>query len=216
MPNPFFIFPELNRDCKSDNHSHRVILLQLRFGDFAWWGQVDKSHPDIDELQDFSVIQHITPNEFFSLGNPSSASQGFGSSDDIPEWKQRAKASWRKNRRFTSAVKTCTKWVDWEKPPANSIFFGKAGVGGGKTTRLIGWTNEWKLEDLSFLCFGYRNSLLLQLCSSKKDEQGKQKGLGFYHLHEHSGMMMKSASGEKASSQLPTRYCCRGWRAGQD
>jgi len=35
MPNPFFIFPELNRDRKSDNHSHRVILLHLQLGDFG-------------------------------------------------------------------------------------------------------------------------------------------------------------------------------------
>ncbi len=162
---------------------------------FAWWNQVDKTCPDIDELENLSCITYITPDEFFKLSDPAPKQEQLQPQQE-PAWEQQAKAEWRKNRRFTNAVKSCTKWVDWEKPPANSIFFGKAGLGRGKTMGLIGWTKEWKLEDLSFLCFGYRNSLLLQLCSSKKDEQGKQKGLGFYHLREHSGMMMKSALGE--------------------
>jgi hypothetical protein len=148
-----------------------------------------------DQLKSLSSVGHTSPSDFSKLFDAAPKQEQVQPQQE-PAWKQRAKAEWRKNRRFTNAVKSCTKWVDWEKPPANSIFFGKAGLGRGKTTRLMGWTKEWKLEDLSFLCFGYRNSLLLQLCSSKKDEQGKQKGLGFYHLHEHSGMMMKSASGE--------------------
>jgi hypothetical protein len=178
--------------------------------EFGWWGQVDKTHPDIDELEDFSIIEYISPHEFFKKGDESSSispdqllvidetetARRLGISDNTPEWKRKAHANWKKNRQFTDAIKSCSKWCEWEKPPANSIFFGKGGLGRGKTTQLIGWTSEWKVEDLSFLCFGYRNSLLLQLCSSKKDKQGKQKGLGFYHLHEHSGMMMKSASGE--------------------
>jgi hypothetical protein len=53
------------------------------------------------------------------------------------------------------------------------------------------------LEDVSFLCLGYRNTLLLQLCGDDEEKEGrKAKGLGFYHLHEHSGMTMKSAPGE--------------------
>jgi hypothetical protein len=34
---------------------------------FAWWGQVDKSHPDIDELEDFSCITDISASEFWAL-----------------------------------------------------------------------------------------------------------------------------------------------------
>jgi hypothetical protein len=33
----------------------------------AWWGQVDKSHPDIDELAEIEAIATITPHEFFAL-----------------------------------------------------------------------------------------------------------------------------------------------------
>jgi hypothetical protein len=34
----------------------------------CWWGQVDKTHPDIDELQDFSSIKYISPAEFWAIG----------------------------------------------------------------------------------------------------------------------------------------------------
>jgi len=30
----------------------------------GWWQQTDKSHPDIDELEDFSVIAYLTPKDF--------------------------------------------------------------------------------------------------------------------------------------------------------
>ncbi|PSB00944.1 hypothetical protein C7B64_20870 [Merismopedia glauca CCAP 1448/3] len=33
----------------------------------AWWGQVDKSHPDCDELKDLSGVKFITVDEFLAL-----------------------------------------------------------------------------------------------------------------------------------------------------
>ncbi len=33
----------------------------------GWWGQTDKSHPDIDELNDYSAIVYITPDEFLAM-----------------------------------------------------------------------------------------------------------------------------------------------------
>jgi hypothetical protein len=39
---------------------------------FGWWGQVDKTYPDIDELKDFSTIEYISPHEFFKKGDKSS------------------------------------------------------------------------------------------------------------------------------------------------
>jgi hypothetical protein len=33
----------------------------------GWWGQVDKSHPDIDELTDLSSITYISPDEFWEI-----------------------------------------------------------------------------------------------------------------------------------------------------
>jgi hypothetical protein len=101
-----------------------------------------------------------------------------------------ARAAWRKNRQFFADTKESSQWCDFARPGANTIAFFKAGLGRGKTTRLRAWVREWKqTEDVSFLCLGYRNTLLLQLC-------GDKKGLGFHHLHEHSGMAMKSAPSE--------------------
>jgi hypothetical protein len=118
-----------------------------------------------------------------------SVTKAFGSSDDTPKWKRDAHANWKRNRQLTDTIQSSDKWVDWKKPAENTIFFGKSGLGSGKTTQLRKWVKEWKQEDVGFLCLGYRNTLLLQLC-------GEEKGLGFYHLHEHSAMAMKSAPGE--------------------
>jgi len=49
----------------------RVISLLAEWGypvAVGWWGQVDKSHSDIDELDDLSKIQFISPIEFLNKG----------------------------------------------------------------------------------------------------------------------------------------------------
>jgi hypothetical protein len=38
--------------------------------EIAWWGQLDKSNRDIDELEDRTNIQYITPDAFFTLCSP--------------------------------------------------------------------------------------------------------------------------------------------------
>lgn len=260
---------------------------EVRFG---WWGQVDKSHPDIDELEDFSIIQHIKPYEFLKKGDDLSwvkplkklepesklsanqsekskalcqPSRGFnphksckkiscqdgegqtirelstsqtyeklsGSSnlsttlsiqenfkdatsnfstiqeyaastskdlvidgvdvarrlsnpDNTPERKRKAHDNWKKNRQFTSAIKSIDQWCQWAKPQTNSIFFGKAGLGRGKTTLLKKWVAEWKQAGDGFLCLGYRNTLLLQMCEQ----------LGAYHLHDKEALLMRADS----------------------
>lgn len=175
----------------------RVISLLEEWGwsvAIGWWGQLDKSHQEVDELTDYSTIKYISPSEFWNIAHGSSTKplaenttqkKGF-----TPEWKVKARAAWRKNRQFFADIKESSKWCDFARRGANTIAFFKAGLGRGKTTRLRAWVQEWKrLEDVSFLCLGYRNTLLLQLC-------GDKKGLGFYHLHEHSGMTMKAATDE--------------------
>lgn len=151
---------------------------------FAWWGQTTKDHPDIDELDNFSTIEYISPDEFFSLGQTSTTPQGFGSPDNTPEWKRKAHANWRKNRQFTEAIKSCDQWCQWDKPLTNTIFFGKAGLGRGKTTLLKKWVADWKKAGDGFLCLGYRNTLLLQMCEQ----------LGAYHLHDKEASLMRRDS----------------------
>lgn len=189
------IFPDagdiLNQSVMS--RWKRVISLLEECGwevAIGWWGQTDKTHPDIDELTNYSKIEFIKPEEFLTLRKLGFAPE--------PEWKVKAKAAWRRNRQFNADIKEATEWCSFSRPAANTIAFYKAGLGRGKTTQLRAWVKKWKqLEDVSFLCLGYRNTLLLQLCGDDKEKEGKKpKGLGFYHLHEHSGMAMKSAPGE--------------------
>lgn len=188
------IFPDAGDILNSSVMSRwqRVIALLGQWGwlvKVAWWGQTEKSRPDIDELTDFSSIEYISPEAFWKIAKGDSAQpQGF--SPNEPQWKVKARAAWRKNRQFHADIKEATFWCSFSRPAPNTIAFYKAGLGRGKTTRLRAWVKDWKrLEDVSFLCLGYRNTLLLQLC-------GDKKGIGFYHLHEHSGMTMKSAPGE--------------------
>lgn len=188
------------------NRWQRVILQLEEWGwsiQVGWWGQTDKSHPDIDELTDYSQVEYISTEQFFELPHQAnqkkSHNKGFDqkkqTTDD--DWKENIRKTWRKNRKFTAFIKENVKWCNWEKPPSNSIFFGRAGLGRGKTWLLKIWVDLWKKEGVEgFICLGYRNTLLLQLCG-KKDKDGKEgKGLGFYHFHEHNGELMKSAPGE--------------------
>lgn len=100
---------------------------------------------------------------------------------------ERAKAAWRKARRFTADIQKATQWFEADLPPENSIFFGRAGLGRGKSTQLSKWVKQWKQQGKGFICLGYRNTLLLQLCDEKR--------LGFYHLHESdSGIMQRDPS----------------------
>jgi hypothetical protein len=147
----------------------------------GWWGQREKSHPDIDELEDYSRVEFISPNEFLKIAEsgekqPISQKKGFSEG-----YQEKAKAAWCQAKRFTADIQRASEWCDWKLPAANSIFFGKAGLGRGKTTRLRNWVRSWQEEGKGFICLGYRNTLLLQLCEK----------LGFYHLHESDSAMMR-------------------------
>jgi hypothetical protein len=108
---------------------------------------------------------------------PTPEKQGFGQT-----YQEKAKDAWCKAKRFSADIKTASQWCDWKLPPQNSIFFGRAGLGRGKTTRLRNWVRTWQEEGKGFICLGYRNTLLLQLCEK----------LGFYHLNESDSALMRS------------------------
>ncbi|MGM3305741.1 plasmid replication protein, CyRepA1 family [Anabaena sp. WFMT] len=56
---------------KSVYEDYRKFLIRLNANKFdvsvAWWGQVDKTCGDIDELEDFSQIEYISSKEFFTI-----------------------------------------------------------------------------------------------------------------------------------------------------
>lgn len=56
----------------------KVVELLGRWGyevKFGWWNQTNKTHPDIDELKDFSAIQYISPDEFFKMTTENTPNQ---------------------------------------------------------------------------------------------------------------------------------------------
>lgn len=153
----------------------------------AWWGQVDKTYPDIDELEDFSTIQYISPSEFFNLGQPSTTPQGFSSSNDTPEWKNGEFAKWRNWRELTGATQINQQYIDVGLPQDNSVIAIKSGTGTAKTTQLRKWVSEWRSTESNpnYLCPGYRNSLLRQLAEI----------LGIQHIHESDIRVMSREPG---------------------
>jgi hypothetical protein len=163
----------------------------------AWWGQIDKTYPDIDELTDYTKVEYISSQEFLAIAKrcceaqiakdkqtePKGAEQKKGFSEGYHE---KAKDAWQKAKRFTADIFEDSKYCNWKLPPSNSMFFGRAGLGGGKSTRLRYWVRL--LQELlqeaikGFICLGYRNTLLLQLCEK----------LGFYHLHDNDSALMRN------------------------
>ena len=168
------------------NRWQKVISLLEEWGwsvAIGWWGQVDKSHPDIDELTDYSKVEYISSEKFLAIAKvkPTEAKTTIQKKGFTQGYQEKAKAAWQRAKRFTADRQKASEWCDWKLPPSNSIFFGKAGLGRGKTTRLRNWVRSWQEEGKGFICLGYRNTLLLQLCEK----------LGFYHLHENNAAIMR-------------------------
>jgi hypothetical protein len=70
---------------------------------FGWWGQTDKTHLDIDELEDLSTVQYISPSEFFNLGQSAPTAKGFSQFahekkviNVIPGGKSKSASNWKK------------------------------------------------------------------------------------------------------------------------
>jgi hypothetical protein len=164
----------------------RVIDLLEEWGwsvAIGWWGQVDKSHPDIDELTDYSQVEYISSKEFLAKAKvkPTEVKTTEQKKGFAEGYQEKAKEAWHRAKQFKADIQNATQWCEWKLPAANSIFFGRAGLGRGKTTRLRNWVRTWQEEGKGFICLGYRNTLLLQLCEK----------LGFYHLHENDSALMR-------------------------
>lgn len=138
----------------------------------AWWGQIDKDKPDCDELPENLEIKRLKPGTFTDLAKK------FGGADSA--WVQKVRREWRKNRTFTPDITSCDEFVNWAKPADGTMFFGRAGLGSGKTTQSIKWAKEWRQEDPDTRLFlpGYRNSLLYQTVAKMSTHIS-----GLQHVH---------------------------------
>lgn len=128
----------------------------------VWWGQVQKSDGDIDEIdwETFSKAEHLTPKEFFDLAKKQQYIQ--------QQWD-----NWNNYKKFTPQIKIEKKFVEFGLPQTNTITLIKSGLGTGKTTDLIKHLHQ--LQKYGIIGLGYRNTLLLQF-------NEKAKEIGFYHL----------------------------------
>ncbi|MGB5969994.1 MAG: plasmid replication protein, CyRepA1 family, partial [Spirulinaceae cyanobacterium] len=125
----------------------------------AWWGQVDKSAGDIDEISPETLIQHLSPQEFFQISHRERK--------NWEDWKR-----WIKTRDLLPAIKQNQRFVEFPSITSNQILFVKSGTGTGKTHQLLNKVLQ-ELEGQGVLSIGYLNSPLLQFCSRSGD---------FYHL----------------------------------
>ncbi len=140
----------------------------------AWWGQLDKDKPDCDELPENQEIKLISPGKFADLA------KRFGGANSA--WMQKVRREWKKKRSFTPDFTDSSEWVDWDRPADNTLFFGRAGLGRGKTTQFAKWAKEWRAEapDTRFFILGYRNTLLHQIVAKMMRE-----GItGLEHIHD--------------------------------
>ena len=145
----------------------------------AWWGQVEKSNSDIDELDNLGKIKHIGLADFVGISQeyltnpkPNPQKQEPGASQS-PK-----KQNWLNSKKFTPDIVVNQRYLTLDPP---LIRLGQdlainSGLGTGKTYALINQILS-KFPDMGMVAIGYRNSVLLQF-----NEAAKEKGLNFYHL----------------------------------
>ena len=160
----------------------------------AWWGQVEKTDPDIDELDDFQKIKHITPAEFLGISQEyllDKTNQGnrklnhscplpvarslfpLSSGDNSPQ-----KQNWLNSKKFTPDIELDQRYLNIDP---SVIRLGQdlainSGTGTGKTYWMLHKLLSL-FSDMGMIGIGYRNSVLFQL-----SESAKSVGLNFYHL----------------------------------
>ncbi len=151
----------------------------------AWWGQVTKDADDIDELDDTSVINYITPEDFCTIvwehrENKPSSQLSIDNSIDLPDSFRWAWEQWLNKRKFTPDV--IVKQAEFsfgDIPDAGVIVAVKSGLGTGKTKALINQIKLGEKRGKGAIIIGYRNNLLLQTGS-----RAEKSNLSLYHIHQ--------------------------------
>ena len=142
-----------------------------------WWGQFDKSSPDIDELSPETQTQIISYQDFLDLAQRNSHS----SNQILPFSNRKSKnENWLKAKKLTPTQTINKKYFDFDSPLPDSIYFIKSGLGSGKTHWLCKKLAELKGK-YGAIALGKINTLLLQFT--------EQKATWFYHLREHDAGM---------------------------
>ncbi|BAZ71391.1 hypothetical protein NIES4106_61880 (plasmid) [Fischerella sp. NIES-4106] len=153
---------------------------------FLWWDQLEKNiHPDIDELNDLSQINHIDFDRFIELCDRHG---GLKSSQQIDTEKiteieaeeyDKNWHHWKNYRRFSSDIKLDLDeftFNDLKIPEHDAIIGIKSPLGTAKTKALLQFA---KNENNPFFILGYRNNLLFQTIA-----RGCNIGLNIHHLNQ--------------------------------
>ncbi|MGK7918246.1 MAG: plasmid replication protein, CyRepA1 family [Prochloraceae cyanobacterium] len=132
----------------------------------AWWNQIDKSSPDIDEIspQHLEKISYLNTQEFLSLAW-------------YEQTKVKIKNNYKKLKQFSPNCPINSQFFAWKAPTTGEILAVKSGLGTGKST----WISRLLSKDFAdsgCIGLGHRNSLLLQSCA---------RWQGFHHFHYHNG-----------------------------
>ena len=142
---------------------------------FAWWGQVLKSDPDIDELptERYEEIQHLSLEEFKHLASEYGGAESKYEKGKLKYlWRQ-----WKRLRQFTPTHVVSQKFFKFPKDLKleGSIVAVKSALGTGKTSALLQLISSF---GMGVRLIGFRNNLLFQTNNRAKAEAG----LNFYHL----------------------------------
>jgi len=158
----------------------RVVALLSQWGwnaSIQWWGQADKTHPDIDELTDFSQIRSITPDEFWAIAQNPEVAEARKKAKD----KDKNQKDWLNKRKFTPDITINQQKFRFPSglPEHSAIIAVKSGLATGKTEATLERVNAIKR---AIRLIGYRNNLLFQTIN-----RGGEIGVQIYHLREDGG-----------------------------
>lgn len=176
------------------------LLVEWGYAPYVgWWDQDSKDQPDIDELEDYTIIQLLNPPAFFEMAEPDEENVP-------PEW---AWKNWLKSRKFTP-----TQIVDLEEfcfgdlPESDAVISANSGLGTRKTgagievTRLSGRRSIW---------LGYRNNLLIQTCS-----RAAKQGINILHIREDDGVALVADVHTNLALCVDSIYHVDGYFKGTD
>jgi hypothetical protein len=180
----------------------------------AWWGQVSKQHDDIDELTETSIIQRITPLEFWEIvqnyrnnGTPEpTKEEPIQEENENLDW---AWNNWLKSRRFTPDIALNQEKFRFKNiPDSNAIIAAKSGLGTGKTEAML---ELIQASNRGVMLIGYRNNLLFQTI-----DRGSQIGVKIYHLREEDGQVLVADENTHQAFCLDSIHHVDGYFAGRD
>lgn len=170
----------------------------------AWWGQIDKTADDIDELTSFDAVEIIHLHQFWKIAeqykkpkkveppklkSPVQPRQERKAIEAITESNAEAPkrpkdwAWWIHKREFTPDLVQESEFVSFDAPAEGTILAVKSGLGSGKTHQLEAlFAKGGAFEDKGAIALFSRNSLIYNFTTRIPS---------FSHLREELLIMMK-------------------------